>query len=103
LVNGKPAELFEGEVAGIPKKEAIKKQFNIEYEDVAKRYAEPEGTPQPKRDVPEPEPRAEQVEADQYETFRERELAREDFDADFNKNRYEFEDKEDFIRRRFCE
>jgi hypothetical protein len=103
LVNGKPAELFEGEVAGIPKKEAIKKQFNIEYEDVAKRYAEPEGTPQPKRDVPEPEPRAEQVEADQYETFRERELARPEFDAEFNKNRYEFEDKEDFIRRKFCE
>jgi hypothetical protein len=79
---------------GAPRAEEIATDKEISGLDASKEAREAAGTIRTKGDV---------EEVRTYDDFRKRELARPEFDAEFNKNRYEFEDKEDFIRRKFCE
>lgn len=85
-----PAKVTEG----APRAEEIATDKEISSLDASKEAREAAGTIRTKGDV---------EEVRTYDDFRKRELARPEFDAEFNKNRYEFEDKEDFIRRKFCE
>lgn len=107
LVKGKPADMFEPERAGISKKEAINKLFNVEYEDVAKRYAEPEGKATDEGAILAKEPelkieRATPEEAADFDGFAKRELERKDFDAEYKSARVEGETKEQYLIRKYC-
>lgn len=107
LVKGKPADMFEPERAGISKKEAINKLFNVEYEDVAKRYAEPEGKATDEGAILAEEPelkieRATPEEAADFDGFAKRELERKDFDAEYKSARVEGETKEQYLIRKYC-
>lgn len=107
LVKGKPADMFEPERAGIPKAEAIKKTFNVEYEDVTKRYAEPESKTPTEGGLLAEEPRvkiegATEAEQSDFDAFTKRELARPEFDAEYRAERVEGESKESYILRKYC-
>lgn len=116
LVNDRPADMFEPERAGISKEEAIKKQFNIDYENIPQRYAEPEGEVKPTEVVSEPiertaaeEPvisKAEPAELDAYEAYKSRKLADEDaFRAEYEQNRIaeQGETREQYLLRKYCQ
>ena len=107
LVRGKPADMFEPERAGISKQEAIKKTFNVEYENVTKRYAEPESKDADEGAIlaEEPELTIERATADEqseFNDFAKKELEREGFDAEYKSARVEGETKEQYLIRKYC-
>lgn len=118
LVNDKAADMFEPARAGMTKVEAIKKQFNIDYENIPQRYAEPEGEVKPTEVVreqvePTTEPtgepvvaRAEPAELDAYESYKSRKLADEQaFAAEYEQNRIaeQGETREQYLLRKYCQ
>jgi hypothetical protein len=107
LVRGKPADMFEPERAGISKQEAIKKTFNVEYENITKRYAEPESKNADEGAIlaEEPELTIERATADEqseFNDFAKREVEREGFDAEYKSARVEGETKEQYLIRKYC-
>ena len=107
LVRGKPADMFEPERAGISKQEAIKKTFNVEYENITKRYAEPESKVADEGAIlaEEPELTIERATADEqseFNDFAKREVEREGFDAEYKSARVEGETKEQYLVRKYC-
>jgi hypothetical protein len=111
LVRGKPADMFEPERAGISKQDAIKKTFNVEYEDIAKRYAEPEGKATDEGTILAEEPKlaiegATAAEQADFNEFAKRQIEREDFERQYQAEKstaYGFtETREQFIARKFC-
>lgn len=107
LVKGKPADMFEPERAGISKQEAINKIFNVEYENIAKRYVEPEGKATDEGAILAEEPelkigRATPEESADFSDFAKKELAKEGFDAEYKSARVEGETKEQYLIRKYC-
>jgi hypothetical protein len=107
LVRGKPADMFEPDRAAISKQEAIKKTFNVEYENITKRYAEPESKVADEGAIlaEEPELTIERATADEqseFNDFAKRELEREGFDAEYKSARVEGETKEQYLIRKYC-
>jgi hypothetical protein len=105
LVNGRPADMFEAAIPGISKEEAINKIF-VKDEDITKGYVAPKSELGATETRKRAKKRATKTESETFEQFSERELARPDFDAEYNANKQEFfgrvESKEAYLQRKFC-